>query len=153
MKISKKFKKRLEISSFYKCTKNHDHRLYCSWDMVCDGCNCFWFWAIFYPFTPYQPKKCKFQKMKFTQVYIPKIMIICMLYCSWDMVCDGCNCFSFWAIFYPFNPYQPKKCKFQKMKFTQVYQKSWSYAILFLRYGTWHVIIFHFGLFFTLLPP
>ena len=86
MKISKKFKKRLEISSFYKCTKNHDHRLYCSWDMVCDGCNCFWFWAIFYPFTPYQPKKCKFQKMKFTQVY----------------------------------------------------QKSWSYAILFLRYGTWH---------------
>ena len=26
-----------------------------------------------------------------------------MLYCSWNMACDGCNCcFSFWAIFCPF---------------------------------------------------
>ena len=41
----------------------------------------------------------------------------------------------------------PKKWKFQINEknarryhhFTQVYQKSWSYAILFLRYGAWQV--------------
>ena len=35
-----------------------------------------------------------------------------------------------------------------------MYQKLWSYAILFLRYGrVTDLIIFHFGLFFALLPP
>ena len=35
-----------------------------------------------------------------------------------------------------------------------MYQKSWSYALLFLRYGMTNVIvIFHFGLFFALIPP
>ena len=38
-----------------------------------------------------------------------------MLYSSWDMAHDGCNCyFSFWAIFCPFTSHQPKKWKFQK---------------------------------------
>ena len=37
---------------------------------------------------------------------------------------------------------------------TQLYQKSWSYALLFLRYGMTNVIvIFHFELFFALIPP
>ena len=36
-----------------KCTKNHDHPLCCSRDMVCDGCNCYFsFWAILSPFIP-----------------------------------------------------------------------------------------------------
>ena len=30
-----------DIIILHKCTKNHDHRLYCSWDMVCAGCNCY----------------------------------------------------------------------------------------------------------------
>ena len=52
-KLQKK-KKWLEISSFNtNCTKNHDHILYCSWDMACDRCNCYFsFWAHFCPFTP-----------------------------------------------------------------------------------------------------
>ena len=51
-KKKKKKKKCLEISS-HRCTKAHDHTLYCSWDMVCDGCNCFFsLWAIFCLFTP-----------------------------------------------------------------------------------------------------
>ena len=68
----------------------------------------------------------------------------------------------FWAIFCPFTPQKPKKWKFWKNEtdakrydhFTQVYQKSWSYAILFLRYGTWQdvIFIFHFGLFFAFIP-
>ena len=33
-----------------QCAKNHDHMLYCSWDMACDGCN-YSFLAIFCPFT------------------------------------------------------------------------------------------------------
>ena len=24
----------------HKCTKNHDHMLYCSLDIACDGCKC-----------------------------------------------------------------------------------------------------------------
>ena len=68
-----------------------------------------------------------------------------MLYCSWYMVHKRCNWyFPFWAIFCPFTSQQPEKLKFKnnnKKKdawryhhFTMVYQKSWSYAILFLRY-------------------
>ena len=51
---------------------------------------------------------------------------------------------SSWAIFYPFTPLTPQKNEKRKKKpwryhhFTQMYQKSWSYAILFLRYGTWN---------------
>ena len=55
--------------------------------------------------------------------------------------------FSFWAIFCPFTPLTTQISKFWKIlknavrynQFTQVYQKSWSYAILFLRYGTWQM--------------
>ena len=36
-----------------KSTKNHDHILYCSWDIAPDGCNCYFlFWAIFCPNSP-----------------------------------------------------------------------------------------------------
>ena len=87
-----------------KCTKNHDHRLYCSWDMACDGCNCYFsFWAIFYP--PSSWKSENFKKMKKR----PGDIIILhnctknfdyRLYCSWDMARDTCNFyFSFWAFF------------------------------------------------------
>ena len=46
-----------------KCTKNHDHMLYCSSGMVRDRCNCYFsFWAIFCPFAPlntvYKWKTC-----------------------------------------------------------------------------------------------
>ena len=81
------------------------------------------------------------------------------MYGSWDMERDRQNLFSFWTIFCPFTllpppttPDSPKYEKIKKMKklpgdmrhhhFTQVYQKSWSYAILFLRYGTWHMYFF-----------
>ena len=42
-------KKHLEILPKIKCTKNHDHMLYCSLDMACNGFNCYFsFWAIVY---------------------------------------------------------------------------------------------------------
>ena len=61
-----------DIIVLHKCTKNHDHILYCSWDMRHDGCNCYFsFWAIFgllppppLPPSPNIQKKSKFSKTK-----------------------------------------------------------------------------------------
>ena len=40
-----------DIIILHKYTRNHDHRRYCSWDMVRDTSNCYFsFWAIFCPF-------------------------------------------------------------------------------------------------------
>ena len=51
------------IIILHKCTKNHDHVLYCSWDMAHNGCNCYLsFWAIFCPFTSLTAGKIKIKK-------------------------------------------------------------------------------------------
>ena len=48
-----------DIIILHKCTKNHNHMLYHSWDKVCDRCNCYFsFWAIL-PFTPLTTQKIK----------------------------------------------------------------------------------------------
>ena len=51
IKIFKKWKKpRGDIIISHKYTKNHDHMLYCSSDMVHDGWNCYFsLWATFCP--------------------------------------------------------------------------------------------------------
>ena len=66
----------------HQCTKNHDHMLYCFWDMACNGCNCYFsFWAIFYPFTFQTAWKIKIKKKwkKHLEISfyicVPKIMI------------------------------------------------------------------------------
>ena len=50
-----------DIIILHKCTKNHNHILYCSWKVARDGCNFYFsFWAIFCPSSsppPQQPKK------------------------------------------------------------------------------------------------
>ena len=73
----------------HKCTKNHDHMLYCSLDKACNGFNCYFsFWAFFFFFTlllPKQPKKLKCRKSEkkpwryhhFTTVYQDCTKIIC----------------------------------------------------------------------------
>ena len=52
IKILKKWKKDLEISYItilQKCTKNHNHMLYCSWDKARDRCNFYFpFWTNFW---------------------------------------------------------------------------------------------------------
>ena len=51
-----------DIIILHKCTKNHDHVLYFSWDMARDTCNCYFsFWVIFCLFTPLTAQKLKFQ--------------------------------------------------------------------------------------------
>ena len=112
IKILKNWKKIPgDITILHKCTKNHDHMLYCSVDMARGGCNYFSFWAIFCAFTPLTARKIKiFKKWKKKLPGDIIILHMCiknydqMMYSSWDMVCDGCNYFSFWTIFCPFTP-------------------------------------------------
>ena len=123
-------------------TINENHKMYSSWDMKRDGQNFLSFWTVFCIFTPLTcPRNKNFKKMKKTTGDII-ILHKCnknhdhMQYCSWDMACDGCNCyFSFWAIFCHFTlpppPLNsPKNQNFKKWKkylqissFTHVYQK------------------------------
>ena len=72
---------------------------------------------------------------------------------SWDMKPDTEFFLSFWTIFWPFNSLkQDEKLQFQKNEkntlryhhCTQLYQKSWSSAILFLTYGTWRMGLLFF---------
>ena len=211
----------------HKCTINDNHMMYDSWDMKCNT----EFLVILGHFLPFHPtnhpKTQNFGKMK--KILEDSIILdkctknnYYMLCCSWDMAHNICNCyFSFWAIFCLFTSLAAWKIKIKKKhekkyleisSFTIVYEKSWLYAMLSLRYGTlwmylssilghflpfypsnslknqnlkkwkkylkissfytsvpkimiicytvpeiWHVsdviVIFHFGWFFSLLPP
>ena len=71
-----------DIIILHKCSKNHDRRLYCSWDVARDGCNsCISFWANFCSFTPITKMKNTKKKKKRPEISsfytsVPKIMII-----------------------------------------------------------------------------
>ena len=93
----KKKKKHLELSSFYKFTKNH---MLCSQDMVYGRCNCF-ILGYFLPFYPTNSQK--------------KIKL-----------------------------FKNKKSTWRYHHFTQVYQKPWLNAILFLRWSTWGMLLLYF---------
>ena len=95
-----------DIIILQKCTKYHDRMVYCSIDMARNEFNYFSFWAIFCPFTPLTAQKIKNLKKNMKKT-LGDIIILhtCtknhdhMLYCSWDMAHDRCNCcFSFWAV-------------------------------------------------------
>ena len=86
MEISKKWKKYLEITSFYKSAPKLmiiGYSVPEIWHMM-DVIVSFHFGLFFCPFTPLKPKKWKYQKikkkyLKITSFYlsVPKIMIIC----------------------------------------------------------------------------
>ena len=86
-----------DIIISHKCTKNHNHMLNCSWDMMRDRCDCYFsFWAIFLPFyPPNSPKNENFKKKKKNKPWDIIILHMCtkdydsMMYGSLDMVCDG----------------------------------------------------------------
>ena len=123
------------------------------------------FLAIFSHFWPFyptnNPKNQNFAKMK----TMPGGIIILnkhtwsqdhMLYCSWDMVYNRCNYFSFWAIFCPFIPLPAWKIKILKkwkrhMEMSSFYTSvSKIMIICYTDPEIWHVtdiIIFHFELF------
>ena len=62
IKILKKCKNHLEMSSFYTWTKNHNHMMYASWDMECNRQILLSFWASFCKFTPAIIQKTKILK-------------------------------------------------------------------------------------------
>ena len=90
-----------DIIILHKCTKNHDHTLYYSWDMVRDRCNCYFsFWAIFCPFTYLRVQKIKISKkwkkrLEISSFYtcISKIMIwwckVPEIWCATDGQTNG----------------------------------------------------------------
>ena len=153
------------------CTKNYDQMMYSSWDMVHDRCNCYFsFWAIFCPFMPLAAQKIKIlKKWKKTPGDII-ILHMCtknydqMMYGSWDMVCDRCNYFSFWAIFCCFTPpLTARKIKIFKKQKTCLEISSFYMCVpkVMIRWCTvpevWCmtdvIVISHSGLFFAFLPP
>ena len=132
-----------DIIILHKCTKNHNNMRYSSWDTEWDR-----HLDYFLPFYPSKnPKNQNFEKM--IKMTIDITLRICtinenhMMYDSWNMKCNRQHFLSFWVIFCPFYPTNnPKNPDFEKngtntwrYRVTQVYQKSWSYVILFLRYG------------------
>ena len=120
----------------------------------------------FYP--PNSPKNQNFEKMK----KIPGDIIILhmctpyydqMMYGSWDMVRDRCNCyFSFWAIFCPFTPLTAQKIKILKKWKKHLEISSFYICVpkIMIRWCTvleiWCVtdlIIFHFEPFLPFYTP
>ena len=114
----------------------------------------------FLPFTPLTSRKIKILK-KWKKKRPADIIILQMctindhnvMYGSWDMEHNRQFFLPFWTIFCPFiQQVTTEKNTRRYHHFTQVHQKSWSYAILFiLTYGVWECN-FYFS-FWTIFCP
>ena len=120
----------------------------------------------FLPFYPPNPKNQNFEEIKKTHGNII-ILHMCpindnhTMYGSWNIEHDQQNFLSFWTIFCPFTPVTTQKVKISKnwKMFLEISSFYTSVPkIMIICYTVpeiWHVtdlIIFHFGLFFVLLP-
>ena len=156
---NEKWKKCLEILSFYKymCTKNEDHMIYGSWSLRHNRQKFLSFWVILCPFSPLTTWKIKILKLIRTPGDII-ILHICsindnhMMYVSWDTECD--------RPFFALLPFNLKNQNFEKLKkYLEISSFYTSISkIMIICYTvpeTWCMtdvtVIFHFGLFFTLL--
>ena len=146
-----------DVIILHKCTINNNHMIYGSYEMW-SAPDRFFFCHLgpFFALSPPNSLKIEhFKKMKKSPGGITILLKYTKnhdrrLYCSWDMACDGCNYyFSFGHFFSPFTP-PPTAQKIKKFKknekkpwrynhLTQVYQKLWSRALLFLRYDAWQM--------------
>ena len=128
-----------DIIILHMCTKNHDHMLYCLRDRLL-----FIILVIFLPFYPLNsPKNENLKEMKKKKEKKTDDNIILhthtknhdhMLYCSWDMVHDECNCyFSFWAIFCPFTSPRPPLVTAQKIKISKKWKKCLEISSFYTR--------------------
>ena len=130
-----------------------------------------YFWPFFCPFTPLKTQKIKIlKKMKKKKpgdiiiLYKRTINENHMMHGSWDMKRDRHNFLSFEAIFCPFTPLTTRKIKILKSWKKNHLEISSFYTsvpkIMTICYTVpeiWRVtdiiFIFHFGLYFALLPP
>ena len=132
-----------DIIILHNCTKYYDYRPYCSWDMVHDGCNCYFsFWAIFCPFAPVTSKKMKISKnwkknLEISPLYTiaPKIMITCCTVPEIWHVTHVIFIFHFGLFFALFSPTTPPPPKKKKSKFQKHEKTLWLDDFRFLRYG------------------
>ena len=171
-----------DIIILHMCTINENHMMYDYWTIhhkvtiqpyvwfLRYGVqhNFFSFWTIFCSFTPpppplNNPENQNFESMK--EVLRDTIIIHkrttngnYMMYGSWDMKCDRQT--SFWTIFCLFTWLKTQKIKFLKtwkrcLEISSFYSSVPKIMICYVP-EIWHVTdvisIFHFGLFFTLLP-
>ena len=150
IKILKNGKKHLEISSFYTsvpkimiicCTVPEIWR-------VADVIVIFHFVPYFALLPPNSLKNRNLNEMKKIPediIILHKCTINDMMYDFWDMT-DRIFC-HFGSFFAMLPHWQPKKLKFWENDenawryhhFTQVYQRLWPYAKLFLRHDTWRM--------------
>ena len=120
-KILKKWKKHLDMSSFYTCIKNHNHRMYASWDMDCDRHNFLYHFGSFFALLPhYWPQRLRFEKnVQNILFHMCTINEDHMMYDSWDIRHDSQSFFIILDHFLPSDP--PNNLKnqnFEKMKKT-----------------------------------
>ena len=115
------------------------------------------FFALLPPNSPKNQNEKFFKKWKktleissfYTSAYTSVLKIMTIYYTVPEMWCDTnvIVIFRFVLLFIllPSNTLKNQKLKKKRTKprryhhFTQVYLKSWSYAILFLRYGAWQI--------------
>ena len=141
-----------DIIILHMCTINDNHIMYGSWDMESDEQNFLSFWTIFCPFNPLTTQKIKILKKWKKQLEILSFYTcVTKMTIIWCMIPEMSSARdSFFCHFGPFFALFPEKSKFsKKMKkttvtwryhhFTILYQKSWSYAILFLKCGAWRM--------------
>ena len=119
------------------------------WNVRCDRQKCLSFWTIFFPFSLLKTWKIKIFTLKKTHGDII-ILYTCTINDNDDVwflrygahQTIFCHSGPFFALL-PL--YGSRKLKFRKNEinnwiyyhFTNVHQKSWSYAILFMRYSIW----------------
>ena len=92
---------------------------YGSWDMEGDRHNFLSFWTVFALLPPCGPRKSKLSKNgknTWRHYHFTNINDSDMMYGSSDMECNGQNFLSFWTVFCPFTPNNPKNQDFEKMK-------------------------------------
>ena len=160
--------------TLHMCTINENLMMYGSWDMEHDRHNFLSFCNIFCtltlpPSTP--PSNSRNQSSENMKKKLGDIITLhmCtindnhMMYGSWDMECGRHNFLSFWTIFCPYTPLTTPKIKIfnkWKKKTGDIIILHKSTKIMIMCYTvpeigrvTGVIFIFHFGLFFTLLPP
>ena len=117
-----------DIIVLHTCTLKNNHMIYGSWDMEHNR-NFFFFGHFRTVYPTNNVKNQNFEKMKITPRDV-NILLNCtkhhdhMLYCSWDMACDGCNFhFSFWSIFCLFTPLRQRQFNF--LLYSQLGELYW----------------------------
>ena len=108
------------------CTINDNYMLYGSWDMEHNRYDFLSFWNVFCPFTLLWTQKIKILKKWKKNPRCNIILHTCTINDNHIKI-RKIKILKNW------------KKTWRYYNFTQVYQKSWSYAMLFLGYGAWRM--------------